>query len=813
MNPLAIPLPAAVRRHGEIAGLIAGIACFPFAFYAGSLEGVLPRGPAALVLPIVIMSAIVGAIASITVDSRKAPDMGGVPLRVGVRAGFVASLLGGAFAVLASTLHSFGLGSPSRAEVGWDALAILLPLAPAARVIVLALLALPPSIFFALIGALLAGMLASPPASNADASPSQAPPTRERSAVFTTAVVLTIVCYLSPFFVVFKPKPKPVPIATPRPLLATPIPASPPPPPKWRYQKPETFNNVEPSRITIAEQRGIGEVSQQQPVAMSPNGLRFAYFSRTQGKRLKVTDLETLDVIASAETAEEPATLAWSPDSRRIFFATEGERKSLIVFDVESSRLIFLPKPIDMRVPTGRPAWWDEQEILFAAGNPTPSVLSLDTLRVLPADGSPKWKALPDTKRNELKETVFSYLPGNPRWQMRVEGLVRRYDVPLGSSGKWTFSDSMNLALVSPQNAYRATLSGADVRLGDDLVASPDGSKIVRIRDGAATVFFLGLREQPASQFNITMPEAPDSALTDALSKNRVCAFVCAPLINPLNRKTVGPDREHVKAIARIVKWEETSARLWIDEEYSPVGTGDVVADLHTWETSRPKTAGTLGEEEWFAVIDTMDGSSHPPSQNEASPLDRELRLEVETKRGADRIERIVPTRVPTPVDDPRVHVAPSPPTLAPPPGATPTPSAPAPAAISNDLQRALLTFITEHHAKSSRSDVRGMVADFADRVEYMTHGYVGHDFIAKDLDDYHRTAVRVTDAIIGTPTLEARPDGDVDVTYLVAFRRDLPNGKWFKGLAEFASRLTMTANGPRIIVQHIKLRDQQKSP
>lgn len=113
MNPLSTPLPVAVRRQGEIIGIVAGIVCFPVALYVGAMEAFCPKGPAAFVLPIVILTALAGAIASLTTDESKAPDIGGVPLRVGARAGFIASLVAGAFTVLASTFHSFGIGSPA----------------------------------------------------------------------------------------------------------------------------------------------------------------------------------------------------------------------------------------------------------------------------------------------------------------------------------------------------------------------------------------------------------------------------------------------------------------------------------------------------------------------------------------------------------------------------------------------------------------------------------------------------------------------------------------------------------------------------
>ena len=75
MNALSIPLPVTVRQRGEIVGIVAGIVCFPVALYVGAMEGLFPNGPAALVLPIVILTALAGAIASLTADESKAPDV------------------------------------------------------------------------------------------------------------------------------------------------------------------------------------------------------------------------------------------------------------------------------------------------------------------------------------------------------------------------------------------------------------------------------------------------------------------------------------------------------------------------------------------------------------------------------------------------------------------------------------------------------------------------------------------------------------------------------------------------------------------
>lgn len=125
MNPFARPLPVALRRHGEIVGIVLGTLNFPLVYYAGRLETAFVNGPAAIFLPIVMLSAAAGFLGCSTADPRRAPEIAGVSLRVGVRAGIVASLISGGFAVLASTFHAFGFGYPSSVELGASVLSVL----------------------------------------------------------------------------------------------------------------------------------------------------------------------------------------------------------------------------------------------------------------------------------------------------------------------------------------------------------------------------------------------------------------------------------------------------------------------------------------------------------------------------------------------------------------------------------------------------------------------------------------------------------------------------------------------------------------
>lgn len=808
MNPLSIPLPVAVRRHGEIVGIVAGIACFPIALYAGAMESLFPNGPTALVLPIVILTALAGAIASVTADESKAPEIGGVPFRVGARAGFIASLVAGALTVLASTFHSFGIGSPASVESAWGGFGLFLPSSPASRVIVLALLALPPSIFFGLTGALLAGTLKTNAPSLGEPTATQSPVRQERSTVFLVALLLTFAGYFSPLLVVLKPKPAPVVIVTPEPVqtkVERPLAPTPPPvpaPPKWRYEKPVGFDAAEAGRISLKEWRNLGEVASQFPVAMSPNGLRFAYFRHEGGMQIQVTDLETLDVIASTQMTATPRTMAWSPDSKMLLITTED--RGLVVFAVTSSRLIPLPLPRGARVPEGLPNWWDENEVLFAHSGASVSVLNLDTLRTAPPDVSQKWKAMTDSQRKEARAVPGSILPRNERWEMRVEAAVRRYDVPLNPSADWPVQESLQVAFVHSQKASRFVLPPVDVNFGDYLAAANDGSKLIRIRDNNAVVFFFSLRAEPTTRFKITIPTAPDASLTAALAKNNVAAFICSPAVNPLNGKTVAPDRDQVKAIARIASWQDKEAEFWVDENYLSLKPGDVVADLHIWNERTPHAVGELGKSEWFAVIEKFDTTPAPPARSEATALDRIVTLAVDSRSGADHLERGAATRSskqqqPVPTSPPAEPQRPTEVTAPQEAPVAPKLTKPQEVKPPQDTPETIVRrFIAAHCEKANRYDAAGYANDFSDPVDYYSRGMESRASILRDVLNAQASNSRLVDTVKSITITQLSPTKfDARCTiHHASFKNGQPTG------VVSVTNLTveLTPAGPKII-------------
>jgi serine/threonine protein kinase len=85
-----------------------------------------------------------------------------------------------------------------------------------------------------------------------------------------------------------------------------------------------------------------------------------------------------------------------------------------------------------------------------------------------------------------------------------------------------------------------------------------------------------------------------------------------------------------------------------------------------------------------------------------------------------------------------------------------PSPSvAPAPTVPTRDLRAETEKFVYEHLRRSVNADISGMLADYADRVDYYESGYVDQSFIARDRQTY----------AAGWPSVKIVPFGIVQIS------------------------------------------------
>lgn len=771
MNPLSVPLPIAARRRGEVVGCVAGVACFLFA--NSQSDG------SALILPVVIASGIAGAIASATATTDNAT----APFRVGARAGFVAAMVGGAVTVLATALQR-SWESFSQSAVG----VLPLPIPTSMNVVIVALLALLPGIFFGLLGALIVSAIRNP-SSSVNTSDGRPKERQTPSAVFVTAWILSVLCYLSPLVV--KPKSPDKAAAQSRQAESSPTREPSVPTKKWRYEKPADFETADAMKVTIVAHRQFENVDADLPMAFSPDGKWLAHFTNSRNRMLHLVELDTLDTLYQSAISGIPTDLEWSPDSERLFIPMRvSDTSVLTVFDMKSLRLHILPYPRGNSIPRGRVKWWDATEVAFVADKLPLQFLELETLNILSSAGSAKWNALPKEKQDAAFRDRLTFMPDVTGWQFTTNFTLTGYTPSTDPFSAWAWKAGVTGAIRDKAYAVHRMLNGFDIRKGDTFTAPPDGTRLIRLRDGTADVFFFGIEAaKPTHGGTIEMPSAPDStnkAFTAAMESQSVCAFICEPVINPLNGRVLGPNRNVVKALARLSSWNDTKADYWIEQEFIPVSANDVIADLHTWRGGQSFAIGSLGRVGWFSALPSPTIVS-PPMRNKALDLEIGGSMDFSTSKGTETFMGVTDAPPPNFRDNEEETAGP---------------------------EAALHSFIANHHAKSSANDVDGLIANYADRVDHFDKGVVSREVVRAEEIQYHGPGVKVSELLTDEPKISAQGNNRYSAIYTIRYdRSNAANGKWSRGFADIELTIEITKDGPRIVRQRAKTRVVEKGP
>jgi hypothetical protein len=369
-----------MRRRGEIVGLCAGLFALPLSFI-GPLMAALPQ-PSGLVVMMAVLSALAASIACVLSGWLDPEDGGGFAFRTGIRAGLLASFAAGASIVLAGTLQAYGLGAGNLAPPRPAISALVLPSARPLQVLIIALMGVPPAAFFGVVASLLSAALITkrPPSGQPHATP-----LREYGILPVAIILALLLGFLSPLTLLFRSEEKPsAKVVAP---LQAPILVPPPPAPKWRYAKPAALASSSATEVTFADQRTLGELDPNMLVAISPDGARLATCIGRSGGMVQIWDLDGATLRCQFAVAS-PSSLSWSPNSRMLLCGSATDDAQFFVIDVEQERLLPLPQPKNERLPSGRPEWWADEEVLFLTGDKKVRLLDLDALRVRPAEAS-----------------------------------------------------------------------------------------------------------------------------------------------------------------------------------------------------------------------------------------------------------------------------------------------------------------------------------------------------------------------------------------------------------------------------------------
>jgi hypothetical protein len=722
----------------------------------------------------------------------------GEEIRTGFIAGMLAAVSGGGLMVLAATLREFG----------WFDFSLASQASPIFTVQVVVLAFLPALLVAQIVSYLVSEMRRRPLVEVAQATTiavgknaieeagneSSESNARRRGAgllsvvsrlpnVLPAILIVSGLCYVSPFALAFK-KPQEAADTSERVVeeltVTTPdevVDISAPKPPAFRYVTPDGFADADAARWKVATLKRIEGVESGSPAAISPDGRMLTLCSRDSGFNsrmvVRLFELATLESRAVVAMPSGVKQLAWAPSSDRMFYVADGEVGVIEIGASGSGRRIALPRPMGDDIPSGQIQWKVPGKIFFANGNSS-TVLDLEMLTV----------------KNAALQTSSddSVLASTGHWELGIKDGIFGYRAPAPGErfGRWTTQTYSRITVASRDVVSTVTLFDIERPRDKRFLSSPDGSILVELADGEATVRYMGLADWPVRRaYTIAMGSARDSNLespifTTHMKDLMVSVFICAPMINPLNGKTVGPQRDHVKARAQLMSWGGKTAEIWVTDSYRDINVGDVVADPHIWNKDAPEVVTTPLPADWFAVIGQQDS---------AEPTIALVRSNI---GAASRQEEIKAVRD---INEPESDAE--------------------PASMSLETaQRNVIiqNFLIDHHQKASAKQLDAFVEDFGTSVDYFDHGRVRQSFIRTDQAEYSAKWARLREEVdVDSIKIGTLGDQTCQVTYRMKFTQEKADGNWATGISTITLTLDMSGR-PKIVRQRASVSNLKKS-
>ena len=286
---------------------------------------------------------------------------------------------------------------------------------------------------------------------------------------------------------------------------------------------------------------------------------------------------------------------------------------------------MLLPQPKKYAVPDGPVSWWKENEVVFVPKSGPVVGLNLDRLEVYPIGLSPDELA-------KLKRELRLDFASNSQWAFGKGSVLTFAERPeVEGTREWNWQSHPAIVLADLERAssriFMAIIpSGGDVYFGVN-----DGSKLMQVRAGKLSVFYFERGAVPPLRWKIKMPSGPEQMkdpgmVQGALAKGQLSLLMYAPLVNPLNDKIVGPNRERPKAILRVLRWEGLEAEVWIEAGTEPYFAGDVFSDLHVPGDPPQLLASQVPIPWWVPVPEPLPDATDP----NLLPLRKDLEIQQE---------------------------------------------------------------------------------------------------------------------------------------------------------------------------------------
>ncbi len=598
---------------------------------------------------------------------------------------------------------------------------------------------------------------------------------------------------------------KPAVVVTP-----TPPPVNVPPPPKPRYVKPEGFDVANAWKRGVSHEDSIPNADASSPFVLSRDERRLAFVSREGGgHQLVVRHLYDPGPDYSMPLGDGISSMAWSPDDTRIIFLS-AESGAFWVCVPESGKMIPLPIPVLEGGQRHGLAWWRDEHVVIYPSRGDPGILSLDSLRITAAANVPEWSKLKEDERIRIDHNAFP--PST--WKTATAGFAF-----IGS----TADSSRALALSDEESLYARVAASAD-RAFTRAFPNRDGTMFFIMEPERLRILYMGLRQSSPLRFiaesAYDFPAAP--AVKAALEARSVRAAVAAPIVNPLNGKTVAGDPKRIKGYARFIAATDKTCSVWIEQERQAVREGDVLINLSVIQGGDEYSASP----DWWAVIKATDDNQSIPRRADMAT--------VTLPPSPTRTLRPLPEPVPRPppAAPERPSAATPPPQAAtPPPPAVPitppaistTPPAAKASATPMELPKPappppkpapeqkvseedqIRAFLIAHHKKRGDRDLDGLVSTYAPVVR--TNGVVmTHERIRAWEAKNFASGTRILEKVVSRINLERRAGNQFAARYEVAFEKQNPKAGDVRSIANVQMEVSLTQSGPKIISEEVRV-------
>lgn len=584
-----------------------------------------------------------------------------------------------------------------------------------------------------------------------------------------------------------------------------------PPTPAFRYSWPSDLTTTGAERLSIIARKTLAKPDQTAPMLFSDDAKLLAYCPAESGRQGKVLihAVESDELLTSFLLNRKPAALAWSPDSKSLFYVLAGQPKQIGVLAL-TGKVTPLPRPKNGDIPNAQFLKWFAREVIFYTEDEGVVSLNLDDLLLRPLKDVASFQADAHGDRGKLEAKPSFPLASTGAWKLQPAMRITTTAPPprRQPDGDWRIEGRYELVFADAKRPLLNFLSAVQLKRGDLLISAPDHAKVVIASDDKTEILYLAISQAHPLAYTLTSPfgaeQAPAlEAFKAAVIEKRVHAFIYAPLINPLTGATVGANRQHVKAMLQSLDWQDDKPVFWLSQMYATISAEDVAADLHTWEDGDLKPVQRGLAAEWWARPLAMDAANQPQLPKPAEVKAADFGTEGATKSANWGIEfeggvRRSPVPPPKKLEPPQVDPATA-------PLAKPTPQPP-PRDEVNEVHR----FVREHHRKASAGDLEGYLSDYAQTVTFMGKTKT-LDELRQDEIAYRNRWTKTEEDFLNHPVVQKRGDG-FDVSYTLLFRTENPSEGWWQ-MGRNALRLFIVPVGSafKIVRQDAQISDRRE--